>query len=71
MFYPNKGESRWKVEWKMNLTLGVDRGYLWLAGNEGTEKNGNYYNGLRRDWHKDPFLHSQLPEGKAKAPRDV
>ena len=26
---------------------------------------------MGRDWHKDPFLHSQLTEGKAKAPRDV
>ena len=29
---------------------------LWLAGNEGTETHGNYYNRLYRDYCKDPFL---------------
>ena len=54
------------------------KSYLPLAGSEGMEKttetttmgdiglgldNENYYNGLNRDYYKDPFLHSWLTKG--------
>ena len=31
------------------------------------KQNGNYHDGLYRDYYKDPFLHSQLTEGQFRA----
>ena len=48
-----------KVAWDSGLTASCPKYWplvIW-EGRNGKE-NGNYYNGLYRDYYKDPFLHS-------------